>query len=92
MEQLSTAELSHESRCHQLERELSRSQSTTARLEKELGESLTAAERVHREHKEKVWKMEASFQAMEDRGKELEGEVDKCHVELQRKQEIFQRK
>ena len=92
VETLSSANLSQESKCQRLEREVARAQTTIGRLRQELAERVSESEELGRAQKEKVWQFEGDMKAMEEKVEELEGEKVNCHAELQRLRDNFQRK
>ncbi len=89
---LSSAHLSQESRCLQLDRQLTRAQSSTTKLQKEMAERLAEAEEQVREQSLTERRLHAELLAMEDKTRELEKDKEKCLHELHRKQDDFLRK
>ena len=91
-EKLSSALLAQESRCLQLERELSQAHSSYTRLEKGMVKQVEDAEEQARDEREKVKKLESEVHAMEERITELLEEKENCHAELCKKQDKFLKK
>ena len=92
IQQLSSLQLSQEAKGQRLERELLKAESTNVRQCKDMEERVGEAEQAAIEEREKVTRLEAELQAMEDRGRLLEEAAQRAQTLLQRQQESFQRK
>ncbi len=92
VEELASSSLAHEARSLRLERELSHARSTIAGLEGEARERLAEGEREEKEQKELRWRLEIEVEKLEERVRELEGDLTKSHATLQLNQMKFQKK